>query len=258
MGKHGLVLHPIMMGIKESNLSPFEDWGSIPCMESKEESLQKWIKTASRCSCVFLSIIALVVFFGMGSGKKKTKIISQPVLNGAQPPPPQIVETPSEAIVVHPALNRAPTIEALPQRSAYATLRCSAEDQRKIREIISSIVQHARGEMSFFEFVAKTGTFRQYEKEIDPVHPFKFLSTIFSDPDLKAGMGQAFNSFYLREGFMMGVNKGMNRESPRGNLIPYAPEFSREMNIREDILIHLLQQKEWEKIVRLLIGEVVN
>lgn len=244
------------MEIQDSSLLTLEELFSLSNKE--KESSSSWIKTAARCSSCFLGSIALIVFFGMGSGKKQPRIISGPIANGAQPPPPLLVEVPVEVVVAaQPILNRPPALQPPPQRSTYATLRCSIEDQRKIREIASSIVQHARGEMSFFEFVGKTGMFRQYEKEIDPVHPFKFLTTIFSDPNLKAGMKNAFGFFYLREGFMMGVKKGMNREGPRGNLIPYAHEFAQEMNVKEDILVRLIQQKEWEKIVRLLMGEAV-
>jgi hypothetical protein len=142
----------------------------------------------------------------------------------------------------------------------YSSLRWTAEDRRKIKEIITCMGQHGLGEIGFIYFISYAPTFRKYEREMEstkvesePLHPLKFLETVFAEPTLAKYMPALFDNFYLRVGFMAGVNKGMNREMDRNNVEPFIEPFCLRTGASADEIRPLIQAREWEKFVRCLI-----
>src|SRR5579872_4201772 len=105
----------------------------------------------------------------------------------------------------------------------YADLYCRDED----REIIGTIIRTA--EKGNIDLLWKRKALDALGEKIMPVHPYKFLSAILLDPDLKTCLKNIFNEFFpfKKNGFLGGVKKGMEREY--ANLDTYVNEFATEM-----------------------------
>ena len=88
-----------------------------------------------------------------------------------------------------------------------------------------------------------------YEVELDPVHPLKFLATVFANPVLKNYVPDIFKHSFLKERFMGGVIKGMEREAPRKNIEPYLADFAREVGASAEALRPFIRAKDWEGLV---------
>lgn len=205
------------------------------------------------------TFIGGVVFY---SGMPRKRSVTFPAAPGMAAPPP--VEGPE---VPPPPRGAAPPIQAPPGGGAlrpvrlFDSIRNSAEDRRKITEVISTMGRYSLSEISFLTFIANTGKFRQYERDMEsveiesaPLHPFKFLSNIFANPALKRYMPSIFNDFFLRTGFMSGVVKGMERETARGNVEPYIEDFAQEVGVLPNAIRLLIRDRAWELLVRHLIA----
>ena len=218
----------------------------------EEPSVPSWEKIGRAAFGSFAFLGAIV--FASGNLRKKKISLPSPSLQENPPPPPIEIDEP-------PPL---PTVQTAPPQliaaDPYGSLRWSLEDRRKIGEIVSSMGQYALGEIGFVSFISNSGKYRQYERDLEsiavenePLHPFKFLETVFGNPDLKRYMPPIFDNFFLRSGFMSGMNKGMNRESGRSNLEPYLESFCKETGVVPEAIRPVSRDRAWEKIVRSLI-----
>ena len=140
---------------------------------------------------------------------------------------------------------------------AYKNLICSDEDKALIFELITTLSDNSK-----FSLLMKQSHLRQIGVQINHVHPFKFLSTIFANSRLKACMGNIFDDYFKRNGFMDGLGPSLTREASKGKLNQYLKEFALEVNVPETELRELYGEKnwsgsdwetrDWEKLVRFL------
>lgn len=132
----------------------------------------------------------------------------------------------------------------------FAALPCSKTDQKSI----AYIVKNLSNKMYLLVFPRLLAI----EKEIDHVHPFKFLSTIFGNPLLKSLMPKVFADGEAKKGFMRGVNKGMKRETAKKNIDPYIDDFARAVQVVPAAIKPLIQdgarQNNWIALVEHLIA----
>jgi hypothetical protein len=176
------------------------------------------------------------------------------------PPPPEPESTPEppqiRSPVLSPALTPATQNRAPPVEPSYESLRWLPADKAQIGEIIQTM-----GTCTKFTLLWNATKFRHYEQQMDaieiggaPLHPFKFLETIFGNPSLKKHMPYIFNDFFLKKGFMAGVIKGMEREAAKNNLDRYIEPFARKMELVPQSVRTLIQVRNWEGVVRLLLA----
>lgn len=141
---------------------------------------------------------------------------------------------------------------------SYKNLICTDDDKAIIFEVISTLADNGK-----FDLLAKQRHLRRLEVQINHVHPFKFLGTIFSNPKLKARMIPVFDDFFKRAGFMDGLGPSLTREASKGKLLQYLDDFAMEVNVNSADIRTLYQNKDWnssdwemrdwEKLVRFLI-----
>jgi len=164
--------------------------------------------------------------------------------------PPQPLAPPR---VLVPPLNVPPQNPAIDR--PYESLRWLDDDKRQIGEIITTM-----GTRSYMYVLTCAFQFRGYEAEMDrgePLHPYKFLETIFGNPSLKQYMRTIIADPLLKIGFMSGVIKGMTREAARNNLDRYIEPFAQEMGVSPDLVRPLIRDRAWEPLVRHLIDNAV-
>ncbi len=137
-------------------------------------------------------------------------------------------------------------------RNLFEELKCTEDDQDHIHFIITGL---ANG-----EYISKGIEMHQRGAKIETLHPFRFLWTIFSNPDLKKLMPIVFSGWITRTGFMTGVNRGMGRETPRKNLEqlqPYLEGFAFSVGTTAEAIRPLIlegaQRRDWRKFVNHLI-----
>jgi|GEM_PF-2384386 len=144
-----------------------------------------------------------------------------------------------------------PPLSLLPEVPAYSTLRCTQKDREQVTYVVNTLSQ------GLFRTTLSSLTLKSYDKELNSpegqeLHPYKFLSIIFTNSDAKKHIPEIFNALFLKNGFMEGVCRGMNREKARNNLLCYLEPFAQEVNVLADELRPLITGSNWEGVVKLL------
>jgi len=231
-----------------------------------------------------LATCTLIACGGVISGMAKKKRASSsaasfsasgPLLFSSPPSQIGMAEGPDE-IPRRPTQDPAPRTQAPPpearpvlavpqagaeHRNLFGELPCTVEDQDHIRFIVTALANQ--------EYISKGGEMNargakletRSEGRPDPLHPFRFLWTIFSNPDLKMRMPEVFGSWITRVGFMTGVNRGMRRVTPGKSLAeiePYIADFAATVGTTAQAIRPLIlegaQKNDWRKLVQHLIA----
>lgn len=137
---------------------------------------------------------------------------------------------------------------AKPAAQSYEDLVCTEEDKAVIAEIITIL-----GENNKLSLLFKQNHLKALGTQIDHLHPMKFLTAIFNDPQLKMYMNGIFEDYFKRNGFMDGLGPSMTREQEKGKLQQYIPDFAKELHVPAESIRPYFQASDWEGLVRFLI-----
>jgi hypothetical protein len=132
---------------------------------------------------------------------------------------------------------------------AYKDLVCTETDLSNIHEIITMMAENGK-----LSLLLKKNYLQNLGAQINHVHPLKFLSSIISDQKLKACLYEVFGDYFKRNGFMDGIGPSLSRESDKGKLHQYIPDFCEEINVPQDHLSKYFVTRDWEGLVRFLIN----
>lgn len=146
---------------------------------------------------------------------------------------------------LRPASNQGQEAEA---PDLYATLHISEKEKGLVHKIVSTLANH-----NVVKLLLKKKTLQKAGKNVEHVHPFRFLGTIISDPYLKSCMHEIKKSGFKWDGFLDGYSKKMKSEANAGNLLPYVPSFARAMGVDQGRVTDYIHQRNWEGLLRYLI-----
>jgi hypothetical protein len=131
----------------------------------------------------------------------------------------------------------------------YEKLTCSEIDRENIDEIITTLAKNGKLGLLF-----KQNHLKALGARIDHLHPLKLLSAIFSNPDLKSHMGDIFNDYFKRNGFMDGIGPSLTSNADQGNLNQYIDKFAQEVNVPAESLRPYFENRDWEGLIESLIN----
>lgn len=200
-------------------------------------------------ACAIITAVGSLSHF---CGKKKKKRCITPLHIPITPMPSPLDTTSS---IPHPQKLSPPadilkrTISAPEVRNAFEELACSQDDQDQIRFVVKALESG--------DYVLKAAQLMaagaKIENRPEPIHPFRFLWTIFSQQDLKQDLNKVMAGWVTRSGFMRGVNRGMSREMEKGNIDRYIADFAASLKVDAKELRPLIQEgapkKDWRKLV---------
>lgn len=127
----------------------------------------------------------------------------------------------------------------------YAQLVCTEQDMAFIYEIITTMDENGKLALLF-----KQGHLKQLGAQINHVHPLKFLSTIFKNPDLRKCMKGIEADYFKWNGFMDGLGPSFNKEADKGKLESYLKDFADDLGIPAEGMRKYFQNKDWDGLAR--------
>lgn len=138
-------------------------------------------------------------------------------------------------------------------RDHFADLPCTADEQAKIKTVVKRLAD--KGYLNPVVALQLVGI----KPKITHVHPLRFLSTALSTPGLKKMVkDKILKDPMARNGFLKGVNEGMQREDARGNIDPCVAGFARAVGAHPDVVRELAQagreRGDWTRMVEHLSG----
>jgi hypothetical protein len=90
-------------------------------------------------------------------------------------------------------------------------------------------------------------------KDVNHVHPMRFIGHVFADPYLKRCMATIKKSSFKWNGFIDGYAKRMKEEAHKNNLLPHVPGFCEAVKADPAQVTHLIQHRDWEGLIRYLV-----
>jgi hypothetical protein len=129
----------------------------------------------------------------------------------------------------------------------YNELVCSEKDQENIAFIITTMAENGKLTLLF-----RKGELNRIGAEINHVHPFKFLGTVFANDELKAHMREIYKDYFKWNGFMDGLGPSLTNKADQDKLGQYLEEFATEARVPAQELTGYINSKDWESMVRYL------
>jgi hypothetical protein len=127
---------------------------------------------------------------------------------------------------------------------SYDDLVCTEEHKIYIREIITTMAENGKLALLF-----KQTHLKEIGAKINDVHPLKFLSTVFSDPDLKTCMFPIWSDYFKRTNLIDGLGASLTREAEKGKLHQHLERFAEDVGVPAADLQPYFDQRDWENMV---------
>lgn len=130
----------------------------------------------------------------------------------------------------------------------FLELPCSSKDRQKIHQLILQMAEENK-----FHLLIHQAELRELGKEIDHVHPLKFLSVILTDSHLKSCLKQIRNDYFKWSNFIDGLSKKLTAFSMYGQTHIYMHDFAKELGLNPAALESFFQSRRWADLVTFLI-----
>lgn len=144
---------------------------------------------------------------------------------------------------------RVPRIENMEyQTEAFEELPLSEQEQDTIEKIMHSLATY-----NIPKLLWKQKDLEKMGKSINQVHPLRFIGHIITQPILRSDLQEVHRSFFKWRGFLDGFRRRMTEEFYKGNLKAYLPGFCEELHIKEEVIDHFIDRRDWEGLVKAIL-----
>lgn len=130
---------------------------------------------------------------------------------------------------------------------SYVKLTLSEEEGSLIYSIIETLADKNVLSLAF-----EKRNLESKGKQIDHVHPLRFIGHICSSATLNADLRIIEKSVFKWHGFMGGFTRRMIQEDARNNIFAYLPSFAEEMGVNQERVAAFCQDKDWEGLAKYL------
>ncbi len=134
----------------------------------------------------------------------------------------------------------------VPVANPFSSLPITPDEMRKIFQIV-----HRLGTTSPIFLLPHRATLEQLGREIEHVHPLKFLEYILLHSTLRTDLDAIRSNSWIWPQFLQGLSRKLERE--RGPLASMLPGFARSLQIDPALIEPLLNSGQWERMVFLLL-----
>jgi hypothetical protein len=130
----------------------------------------------------------------------------------------------------------------------YSEIAYNDEDLRKLNYIISKL-----GSEGYVDLLKDERTMRQYGRDIEHIHPLKFLALIFNNPGLKGQMNSLSQTWIKWHLFMKDLSARLDIEKEIGKVDEYLPDFCQDVGLPVSRVKPYTDNWDWEGLVKMLI-----
>ncbi|MBA2369377.1 MAG: hypothetical protein H0V82_10205 [Candidatus Protochlamydia sp.] len=136
-------------------------------------------------------------------------------------------------------------------RDYYAPV--TKQEKKDIHYIVTALAHD-----NLVSLGASKSSLNKAGERIEQLHPFKFLSTIFTDEELKAGIHAIRGRIaWVWDEFVGGFIRGFKEETAKKNMKnEYIKDFSSTVGIDPALIMPSIQRGEWEGLINILIDTI--
>ena len=129
-------------------------------------------------------------------------------------------------------------------KDPYETLPISVEEKQKIGRILMTMAEN-----NVFKLLFEKKYLERLGREVNHVHPLRFIGTVFSDPRLVHCMFQIRKSGFKWDGFIDGFRDRLVEEIRANNVNTYLPGLAKALNVSSEDLLAYVRYKDAEGLV---------
>ncbi len=128
--------------------------------------------------------------------------------------------------------------------AAYYALPLTEHEKGIIHWVIHTIAKRTKAVLLF-----KESSVRKESDKIEHVHPFRFLSYIIGEGNLRGDLKKIHNDHFKWNGFLKNISQRLNKQADRGNLLPYVDGFAHSLNANPDKIRHMVEKRNWHDLI---------
>ncbi len=126
------------------------------------------------------------------------------------------------------------------------------EEKKDLSDIVKALAYD-----SWSSLLSQKSSLKGKGRNIEHVHPFRFLETVFRNEELKAGIHAIRDrGKWVWSDFIGGLTGSLNEEANNQNLLPFTSDFAKNIHFSEQRILPLLKERKWVEFVNLLIDEI--
>jgi len=138
-----------------------------------------------------------------------------------------------------------------PVKNAYEALPITEEEKEKIGKIFITM-----SENNVFQLLFERKYLQRLGKEINHVHPMRFLGTAFSDRRITSAIRNIKRSMFKWDGFIDGFAERLNEEYMANNINQYVDGLAEALRVDKNRMQALINKKDFEGLVIYLMNSV--
>lgn len=138
-----------------------------------------------------------------------------------------------------------------PVRNAYESLPITEEEKEKIGKIFITM-----SENNVFQLLFERKYLQRLGKEINHVHPMRFLGTAFSDRRVTHAIRSIKGSMFKWDGFIDGFAERLNEEYMANNINQYVDGLAEALRVDKVRMQAFIDKKDFEGLVIYLMNNV--
>ena len=131
----------------------------------------------------------------------------------------------------------------------FSSLTCSKVNEKKIHYLIDTLGNKNKWEL----LINHKSELEKIGREIDCVHPLRFLSIIIKNQMLKASLKRVQTDYFKYSNFIKGLGQKLEKDQ---NIIPLAKGFCIENKLHYSKIKLLIEKKKWKSFVDFLISNM--
>lgn len=138
-------------------------------------------------------------------------------------------------------------LETNPDGNPFLSLPLTEAEKETISFIITNMA-----DKNIFELAFDKKKMEEKGKQINHVHPLRFIGYILSNHELKRALKKASKNSFKWDAFVDGFVKRMKEEHAKNNLQPYLEGFAQQVDTMEEKVVYYFQRKDWEGLLTYL------
>lgn len=138
---------------------------------------------------------------------------------------------------------------AISSDNAYESLPITGTEKGLITELLRTMAED-----NVVKLLFKQSHLKEIGRLIQPVHPLRFLGTVFSDRRLTRYMSEIRQSNFKWGEFIKGFVDRMRSEARQDNLLPYVPGFAQAVNRDPVWITNYIEARDFEGLVLFLLS----
>lgn len=130
--------------------------------------------------------------------------------------------------------------------------KVTSPEKRDIAYIVNTL-----GMSSLLKIADNKATIRKAGKRVEHIHPLRFLSTVFTDEEMKASFHALVGRSWVWSDFFGGLRDSFESETNNNNMKQeFISDFAATVGIDIALIATVIANRQWEQLINVLVANI--